>query len=128
MAKKEYKLPEITPGMYMSWNLSAQASRAHNISLKDTSGNVYFSYVKDHISTDPAFRFLGQGHCDVKGELILTDECNEASELKASIGANTITDNSGVTVGHSYEFCIEDWEDEDYNDIYVNVVAWNKKG
>lgn len=31
-------------------------------------------------------------------------------------------------VGYVYDFCIEDSEDDDFNDVYVNIVGWAKKG
>lgn len=126
MAKKEYKLPEIKAGMFMCWNVCTQTSAKHTITLKDKTGKSYFVYTKDN--TSASYQFLGQGNSDVKGELILTVDCPESAELKQSIDANTITDSSGGTVGHGYEFCIEDWTDEDYNDVYIDIVAWSKKG
>ncbi len=126
MAKKDYKLPEIKAGMYMCWNVCTQTGRTGSVTLADKSGHVYFSYKKDF--KDSSLHFLGQGHGEVKGELVLTIDCLEASELKQSIDANTITDNVGITVGQGYEFCIEDWTDDDYNDVYVDVVAWYRKG
>ena len=32
------------------------------------------------------------------------------------------------SVGQIYTFCIEDSTDEDYNDFYINIAAWDKKG
>lgn len=126
MANRQFNMPDFKPGMYMSWSISAQASYAHTITLKDSSGKMYFSHEKG--SGSSAFAFLEQGHGDVTGTLTLTDDCPEASALNASINACAITDAAGNTVGRSYEFCIEDSNDADYNDIYINLVAWNKKG
>ena len=37
-------------------------------------------------------------------------------------------DQRARKVGYVYDFCIEDWTDDDYNDVYVNIVGWAKKG
>lgn len=126
MAKKDYKLPEIKAGMYMCWNICTQTSGHYTLTLKDKQGNVYFSYKKDTFAS--SLQLVGQGSSDVKGELVLTVDCPESAELKQSIDANVITDSSGGTVGQGYSFCIEDWIDEDYNDVYIDIVAWNNKG
>lgn len=126
MAKNDYKLSEIKNGMFICWSVCTQTSAKHTITLKDKSGKVYFSYSKNN--TNSSYQFLGEGHSDVLGELILTVDCPESRELKQSIGTHGITDSKAGIVGFSYEFCIEDWTDEDYNDVYINVVAWIKKG
>ncbi|MBQ2885558.1 MAG: hypothetical protein IJE43_17675 [Alphaproteobacteria bacterium] len=41
---------------------------------------------------------------------------------------NSITDSNANKVGQIYSFCIEDQGDEDYNDFYINVSAWSRKG
>lgn len=52
----------------------------------------------------------------------------QSSEIRQSISANSITDSLARKVGQIYTFCIEDSTDEDYNDFYINIAAWDKKG
>jgi hypothetical protein len=59
----------------------------------------------------------------------VTVTINEATiELKNSKTAGAIMDNSGRKVGYVYDVCIEDSTDDDYNDIYINLVGWERRG
>lgn len=60
--------------------------------------------------------------------MVLTITVNESSQLKQSITSGAITDQKARKVGYNYSFCIEDSNDDDYNDVYVNIVGWAKKG
>lgn len=61
-------------------------------------------------------------------KLFLDIDIPQRSEIRQSISANSITDSLARKVGQIYTFCIEDSTDEDYNDFYINIAAWDKKG
>lgn len=61
-------------------------------------------------------------------KLFLDIDIPQSSEIRQSISANSITDSLARKVGQIYTFCIEDSTDEDYNDFYINIAAWDKKG
>lgn len=61
-------------------------------------------------------------------KLFLDIDIPQSSEILQSISANSITDSLARKVGQIYTFCIEDSTDEDYNDFYINIAAWDKKG
>lgn len=44
--------------------------------------------------------------------------------LQMGFGFRAMHDNLGAVT----DICIEDQTDNDFNDVYINVVAWNKKG
>lgn len=61
-------------------------------------------------------------------KLFLDIDIPQSSEIRQSISANSITDSLARKVGQIYTFCIEDSTDEDNNDFYINIAAWDKKG
>lgn len=63
-----------------------------------------------------------------ENKLFLDIDIPQSSEIRQSISANSITDSLARKVGQIYTFCIEDSTDEDYNDFYINIAAWDKKG
>lgn len=128
MAKKEFNLTEIKKGYNIAWYVCTQtASTPLTVKLSDENGKQYFSCSKNNGSTN--LQILNQGHADVMGEsLKLEIDIPASKEIKQSITANNVTDSVANKVGQVYAFCIEDWIDEDYNDIYVNIVGWSKKG
>lgn len=127
MAKKEYKLPEMKKGYYLFWSVCTQCMYNCSVKMEDESSRSYFNCSKSNRRTD--LQVLEQGNRQLDGNgLKLIIEVPESAEIKQSIPSGAITDNSGATVGYVYSFCIEDSTDEDYNDIYINVVGWKNKG
>ncbi len=128
MEKKEFNLTEIKKGYNISWYVCTQtASCPVTVKLTDASGKVYFTCSKNNGSTK--LQVLNQGYADVANDnLKLSIDIPGSEEIKQSITANNVTDSVANKVGQVYAFCIEDWTDEDYNDVYVNVVGWSKQG
>lgn len=128
MAKKEFNLTEIKKGYNISWYVCTQtASYPVTVELRDDSGKVYFNEPKKNGSTE--LQVLAQGHEDCVGNnLKLIADIPNSKEIKQSITANNVTDSVANKVGQVYAFCIEDWVDEDYNDVYINIVGWLKRG
>ena len=106
MASQKYILTEIKKGYNLSWYVCSQC---------------YY--------TGTSYQSLAQGHVDFTGnELYLSVEIPQSTEIRQSITANSVTDAHAVKVGQVYGFCIEESTDEDYNDFYIDVVGWAKKG
>lgn len=128
MAKTStFNLEEMKPGYFLAWTVTTQCMYTYNITLK--AGNtVIFSANK--LNYSPTFQLISQDiwdYCD--GNLVLTITCYDAAqELKSSTSSGSITDTSAKTVGYVYSICIEDAGDADYNDVYINIVGWKKKG
>ncbi|MDR1022719.1 MAG: hypothetical protein LBL94_05550 [Prevotellaceae bacterium] len=124
---KTYDLSEVKSGYFMCWEVCTQAGYASTVKLVDESGKEYFKYSKPRSSGN--FQMLGQGSADCRGNklrLVVSTEVDGG--IKQSINSYNITDSNAKTIGHGYNLCIEDSTDEDYNDIYVNLVGWAKKG
>lgn len=123
-----YKVQTFKKNDYMVWHVCTQCLNLGKIVFKDDS-KTYFSVEKSSYSTD--LQHIGQGGAFYEGGSNLRIELtvyNSGVDQKASINSFGITDNVGGIVGNGYNFCIEDGTDNDYNDFYINVVAWNKKG
>lgn len=121
-----FELDQFNKGYFMAWTITTQTSVAARVELK-AGGRTYFNVSHN---ADHAFHMLGQGHDTFGGEgnLILSITCATGCELKQSLTSGAITDAKAKKVGYVYSFCVEDGTDDDYNDVYVNIVAWNKEG
>lgn len=122
-----FSLEEMKPGYFLAWTITTQCVYTYNITLK-AGDTVIFSVNKSNYS--PTFQLISQSSQDYSGgNLVLTITCNDANqELRSSTPSGSITDTSAKTVGYVYSICVEDSSDADYNDLYVNIVGWKKKG
>lgn len=131
MAKKTINCEEIKKGTYVYWNICTQAWNDFTVTIKDSkTGHVYFTGHKGETQSGSIVN-ISRGSELVQLESdspILCIESSKSSELKTSISAYNAVDNSGKTVGVGYNVCVEDSNDDDYNDLYINIIAWNKVG
>lgn len=126
-ASLTFELEQFPKGYFLSWTVSTQCWNSVTVSLK--VGNVeYFCKSKNSHSTDLQVVAQGNRTHDQNSTPILTVTVNEATTLKQSITSGAINDQRARKVGYVYDFCIEDSTDNDYNDVYVNIVGWMKKG
>lgn len=127
MATKRFNLTEIETGNNIGWYVASQAMFTGTIKFVDEKGTVLAKVEKTNRSQ--SYMVLGNGHFDFYGKSLHIDiEINESDEIRQSIASNSITDSNAGKVGQIYSFCIEDQGDEDYNDFYINVSAWSRKG
>jgi len=95
----------------------------------DDNGKEYFSAKKQNYlntSIDPP---LALGATFFTGsKLTLTIDVDTKYVLKGKPTLIDITDDNGNIVGKSFDLAVEDYTDNDYNDIYVNIVGWTHKG
>jgi len=126
---KSYDVSEIKKGYFMCWNVCTQCWNACKVVLKDENGKEYFSYSKP-FEQSGNIKMLGQGSAECGGnKLVLEVTCDtDTGEIKQSINSYNVTDAVATTVGHGYNLCIEDSTDDDYNDIYVDLIGWVHKG
>jgi hypothetical protein len=120
-------LENFKKGDYMCWHVCSQCANTGSVVLRDDS-TVYFEAKKASRSTD--LQHLKQGGAYYTGGTNLRVEftVDTGTELQTSSSGDGILDNKGRNVGFIYTFCIEDSVDSDFNDFYVNVVAWKRKG
>lgn len=122
-----FELEQFPKDYFLSWTVTTQCYYKVSVTLK-VDDTVYFQAEKR--DTDTNLHIISQGsrihNCE--GTPILTIKVNESTKLKQSLTSGAINDLRARKVGYVYDFCIEDSEDDDFNDVYVNIVGWAKKG
>ncbi len=128
MAKSTtFEFSEFKPGYFIAWNITSQCGNTGNVKIT-CGGKTLVSADKN--TGECHLLLLAQGSADLSnGTVVVTVTINEADiELKNSKTSGAILDNAGHKVGYVYDVCIEDGTDNDYNDIFINLVGWEKKG
>lgn len=111
-------------GEYLSWFVTTQAAYEVKVTLRDDK-KTYFSERKQGISITPPLA-VGSGEYIGKN-LVLEIYIPQSREIRTLPSMNTITDDTGKVVAHSFTCCGEDWIDNDFNDFYINLVGWKSK-
>ena len=127
MASLTFELEQFSKGYFLAWNVTTQCWNKVEVTLK-VGNTEYLHASKTNRST--GLQVITQSSRDHNsGETpILTINVPESAQLKQSTTSGAITDLRARKVGYVYDFCIEDQDDEDYNDVYINIVGWAKKG
>jgi hypothetical protein len=122
-------LKNFKPNDFMAWHVVTQAGNTATIVLKDNN-KVYCTAKKTNRSGDIQMIEEGSAFYGGAGDLRVEITVNEGAQkdLDVSPSSNAILDKQSNTVGFVYTYCVEDWLDKDYNDFYIHIVGWNKKG
>lgn len=122
-----FQFDEFKPEYFLAWNITSQCMNTGDV-LISCNGSTLVEASKS--SKDTSLTMLAQGHGSMPGDILdVTVTIKEATqELKISKSGSAIMDNAGRKVGYVYDVCVEDGSDDDYNDIYINLVGWAKKG
>jgi hypothetical protein len=124
MATKVCKV-DVPQGWFISWFVTTQAGNKVTVKLAD-SAKTYFEASKQNTNIDPP---LSVGYGFAKGTgLTLTIDVPASSGLKGEPHVSDVLTTNGDVVGKEFVLCLEDWTDNDYNDIAVNINAWKSKG
>lgn len=117
-------LPNIPQGWYMTWTMSTQAANNVCATLKDSAT----TYVNNVCRQNQSFGILAQGFQQVAGsnlQLSVTATSSSGTpNLIAATNAFALTNPLGKNVAFGYNIAVEDSTDQDFNDLYVSVVAW----
>lgn len=128
MAKSTtFVFEEFKKDYFVAWNITSQCANTGNVEI--TSGNKTLVNAQK-VSGSSSFQLLSQGSATIDADSVsIKVTINEAKiELENSKTGNIIMDSAGKKVGCVYDICIEDSEDKDFNDIYINIVGWERKG
>lgn len=124
MTNKDYTV-NIEKGYFISWFVTTQTSCLVKVTLKD-SAKTYFSQEKQSAEISPA---LASGNAFVEGDhLTLSIEVANSNVPLGSPHSNDILTDSGNLAGKEYTLCLEDYTDNDYNDIAISIIGWKSKG
>ncbi len=122
MTQKNYNVEVVKKGQYMSWFVTTQAANKITVKLFDEK-KVYFEASKQSVNINPA---LAQGDSFVEGEhLELLIISSGSKEIKISPNSSEILSSVGKKVGEVFTLAAEDGDDEDFNDVFVVLSAWN---
>jgi hypothetical protein len=128
MAKSfTFSFTEFEPGYFIAWTITSQCYNTGKVTIR-SSGKTLVTAIKD--GHDNSLMILDQNRAFISSNIVEVEvTINEAvNDLKNSKMGGAIMDNAGSKVGYVYDVCIEDSTDSDYNDIYVNLVGWKKRG
>ncbi len=127
VAVEVYYIREFKKGDFMLWNVCSQCANDFTIEIRDDN-KTYDRIIKSN--HDTALQKLSQKAAIYEGgsNLRIVVEFNNTKEIRESAVSGGILDRKGNTVGYSYTYCYEDSEDWDFNDAYLTITAWRKKG
>lgn len=113
---------------FLLWSVCTQAYENFSVVIRDDK-QTYLEVSKKSHSTE--LQKLVQDSATYNGgsnlRLIITYD-NHNLDVHDSKISGSILDAMAREVGYSYTFCIEDGTDDDYNDAYISIVGWRKKG
>lgn len=128
MATVTLKLDRIRRGDFIFWTVCTQSYFYADIVISDDQ-RIYARMSKQKRS--PELQVLEQSFSTYTGAPGLQVEINIPESESIMISDHDqmpITDNTAAEIGYCYNFCIEDGTDRDFNDIYINIVAWKNRG
>jgi len=109
----------------MSWFIITQAGYKVDAVLRDNKTEYFHKWKQSRTIAPP----LAQGYSFVEGDsLELVIDVKESKQLKGAPHSSDILNDSGDIVGKEFTLCIEDSDDQDYNDVAVSVFAWKNRG
>ena len=79
---------------------------------------------------DGEFQAVRRGHAPLSFTITITGQEPPEKKMKVTQHIFILSDKDGREKGVNYVYNIEDVEngDEDFNDYYINVVAWHRRG
>jgi hypothetical protein len=125
---RTYPVQVFNKNDYMVWDVISQCANTGKVVLKDDTTK-YFTVEKKNNRCE--LQHLAKGGAFFKGGTNLRIEVtiyNVATKQDASVNQFGINTQTGETVGNGYVVCVEDATDKDYNDFYISLAAWKKKG
>ena len=112
---------------FVTWNVTSQCGFNGNIQIK--SGDTLLQRIEktNHSSN---LQFLGYGYANIPSEdMTIVVTVNEGfGPVYERHQANMVLNNKGETVGITIAICIEDSDDQDFNDYCISLAGWAKKG
>lgn len=112
-------------GYYMSWFITTQTENKVALTLKD-SVKTYYAGTRQSTKIDPP---MAQGAASIEGDsLTVSITVEKSAKLKDRQNVYIIPNDKGEEVGRICNILIEDWDDDDYNDVSVSLIAWKHKG
>lgn len=125
MSTKTIPLELIPQGWYMSWFMGTQAGFKICATLSDSST----TYVDNQCRQSTTFGTLAQGFAQVRGtNLQLQVDISSSHKILVVNHPVVVPNVQGISVAQGYVLAFEDSDDQDFNDLYVTIMAWKSVG
>ena len=114
-------------GWFVTWNVTSQCGYNGNIQIK--SGEIVLEKI-EKTSHSSNLQLLGYGSIITPSEdmAIVVTVYEGSGQIYEQHQANMVLNNKGETVGITMAICIEDSDDQDFNDYCISLAGWAKKG
>jgi hypothetical protein len=121
--EKTIKLDKIISGAFVSWQVCTNCQNNSKLEFLDDNTS-YFLLKNPGGDVPKQIAFSGSKY---SGGANLRIHFYDMDYLKIASSEGAVVDWTGKTVAYVYNFCIEDTEaGTDFNDISINIVAWEK--
>jgi len=125
MAQQVIPLSLIPQGWFMSWFMATQAAFDICVTLQDSAQ----AYVNGQCRQSTTFGVLDQGFAQVTGSnMSLTVNIASSDQIFVVNHPVVVPNVKGITVAQGYVFAFEDGDDQDFNDLYCTIMAWQSVG
>jgi len=126
LATKTIPLELINQSWYMSWFMATQAASKICVTLADDSGK---TYVDHQCRQSTGFGVLSEGFSLVSGaSMQLTVDIADSDNILVVNHPVVVPNVQGATIAQGYVLAFEDAADQDFNDLYVTLMAWKSAG
>ena len=125
MATSTIPLSAIDQTWYMSWYMATQAANNICVTLNDSAK----TYVNNACRQSTTFGVLSSGFDLVAGTgMKIVVDIAASSNIQVKNQPVVVPNASGTTIAQGYVLCYEDAGDQDFNDLYISIMAWRSKG
>ena len=130
---RTFKLEQVRDGDIVFINACSQCTSLAEIKFEGLDRDVVIK--KDDPSTElqrfgNVFQAVKRGPAPLSFTITITGQEPPEKKMKVTQHAFILSDKDGNEKGLNYVYNIEDVDngDEDFNDYYINVVAWHHRG
>lgn len=114
----------VPKGYFMCWNFTTQAANLVKLKLYDDKNNIYLEETRKSISPEPVI----SGSSYMRGnQLYLGIDVPQSSRVEIRKNTWDITQGTDL-LARSVIILAEDYVDNDFNDIQLNITAFKYKG
>lgn len=127
-SKETYYLGGIKKGDLILWDVCSQCANTFSVTIKDDN-KTYATIGKDDYITE--LNILSHESALYDGGRNLRIEVefdNPSVEIKTAVASGSIKNEKKNTIGHLYNYSLEDGDDADYNDVSISITSWKKQG
>ena len=130
---RTFKLEQVRDGDIVFISACSQCASLAEIKFEGLDKDVVIK--KDDPSTElqrfgNVFQAVKKGPAPLSFTITITGQTTPDKKMKVIQNTFIMADKNGKEQGINYVYNIEDVDDgdEDFNDYYINVVAWHRRG